>query len=932
MRNFALSLGLWFFSLMPAKAAGVMDLSSWNKGEHAESIHEPWEFHWEKLLDVGADHPEPKEWLAAGRSWNDVPLADGSKRPAAGFATYKLTLRNVSMRPDGYQIGIKGAGTAYRLMVYPKDEPEAYQLVERGQLDPGNFQGSRRPAFVHFFPNQTRDYVVLLQIRNVDYAWGGLYFPVFLGTGETIRSDFEMEGFVSVLGMGIMLSVGIYSLMMWVRRREDKAALMLSLVALAGVMRLCSTSAFVTERVPDFFFSWLLRQEFLSMNMGICAYLAFLVFTFRDGRFTLWDKLLNILNLCLIACCLSGSLLILPYLLTLIQILVMASALTFIVYSTIAWRRLQSGASLVLTGCFLIALAAIFDIASAMTSSEIFITPWAVMLFLILQSQIVGLRAAEAYQRSHMLAQELQIKNQEITDFNRNLEKLVDTKTRAIRSLLDHIPQGVCTVGRDGRIAKDFSAHLAYILEIENPGLQNFDELFLARCQLNPDQKDQIQKTMEMTLGEAKLNFELNHDKLPDSMVYQIGPKEKFLKVTWNVQLDEAENVDQLLVTLLDVTAEKSLEQESHEQQLILEKIKQLVDQNPQRVQQFFSTAQPLLNENQRIIEQSALEPADIRLLFVNAHTVKGAARTLLFRSLADAIHLAEDHYAMIIRGAAPDRDQLRLDCAKALAELASYREINRVKLNRSEDLSKIVIDRELVLSHYHAVSQWLEQEETTVEQLMEFLHTHSENLTKLIFEQLTTIFEAYPERAGKIAKDLGKAEPHLHVEVPAIPVAAETRVVLDNCMIHILRNALDHGIESPEERRLRGKPAAGSIWIKGHITEQQLVLEIHDDGRGLALARLRELGVKNGRISATSSDEAAASLIFEEGMTTSQSLTTISGRGIGMSAIRRFLREAQGSIDLVLDAAAPLSQEYRPFLFRITLPLESPSRHQKAA
>jgi hypothetical protein len=185
-----------------------------------------------------------------------VLLADGTRRPAAGFAIYKLTLRNVPMRADGYQIGIKGAGTAYRLMVYPKDDPRAYHLVEKGQIDPQNFQGSRRPAFVHFFPTETQDYIVLVQIRNVDYAWGGLYFPVFLGTGESIRSNFEVEGLVSVLGMGIMLSVGIYSLMMWVRRREDRAALMLALVSLAGVMRLCSTSPFIIERVPDAFFSW----------------------------------------------------------------------------------------------------------------------------------------------------------------------------------------------------------------------------------------------------------------------------------------------------------------------------------------------------------------------------------------------------------------------------------------------------------------------------------------------------------------------------------------------------------------------------------------------------------------------------------------------------------------------------------------------------
>jgi chemotaxis protein histidine kinase CheA len=310
-------------------------------------------------------------------------------------------------------------------------------------------------------------------------------------------------------------------------------------------------------------------------------------------------------------------------------------------------------------------------------------------------------------------------------------------------------------------------------------------------------------------------------------------------------------------------------------------------------------------------------------LLFVNAHTVKGAARTLHFSSLADAIHLAEDHYAMILRGDPPQRDMLLTDARAALAELESYREINRTKLNRSDDLSKITIDRDLVLNHFQVVRQWLQHEQPTVDELMVFLRQHSEALTTLIFEQLPTIFDAYVERASKIARDLGKAEPQLHIDVPVMPVAAAARVVLDNCMIHILRNALDHGIETAEERKAQKKPPMGSIWIKGFVEYQELVLEVCDDGRGLALGRLREKAVKSGSLGAQSSDEDVASLIFMEGMSTSPSLTPISGRGIGMSAVRRFLEEAGGSIAIELKPDPAGSSNYRSFLFRMRLPLQ---------
>jgi chemotaxis protein histidine kinase CheA len=114
-----------------------------------------------------------------------------------------------------------------------------------------------------------------------------------------------------------------------------------------------------------------------------------------------------------------------------------------------------------------------------------------------------------------------------------------------------------------------------------------------------------------------------------------------------------------------------------------------------------------------------------------------------------------------------------------------------------------------------------------------------------------------------------------------------------------------------------------GSIWIKGFVEYQELVLEVCDDGRGLALGRLREKAVKSGSLGAQSSDEDVASLIFMEGMSTSPSLTPISGRGIGMSAVRRFLEEAGGSIAIELKPDPAGSSNYRSFLFRMRLPLQ---------
>jgi chemotaxis protein histidine kinase CheA len=140
------------------------------------------------------------------------------------------------------------------------------------------------------------------------------------------------------------------------------------------------------------------------------------------------------------------------------------------------------------------------------------------------------------------------------------------------------------------------------------------------------------------------------------------------------------------------------------------------------------------------------------------------------------------------------------------------------------------------------------------------------------------------------LAKDLGKAAPEVKIEAPGIFLTEQGSRLLHHVFIHLLRNAVDHGIEAPEERRKKGKPERGFLRLEAHDEGQWLVIKLSDDGRGLNMQRIAEKGLAQGLCQEGVSSAELADLIFENDFSTASTVTDISGRGVGMAAVRQYL------------------------------------------
>lgn len=182
----------------------------------------------------------------------------------------------------------------------------------------------------------------------------------------------------------------------------------------------------------------------------------------------------------------------------------------------------------------------------------------------------------------------------------------------------------------------------------------------------------------------------------------------------------------------------------------------------------------------------------------------------------------------------------------------------------------------------------------------------------------LAEVFNRFPRMVRDIARNSGK-------EVDFIVQGEETeldRSLLEEItdpLIHLLRNAVDHGIESREERISRGKSPRGKVLLKAYQEENSVVIMVQDDGRGLDTGKIRSKALRLGLVSQEEldkmSDREVMEFIFYPGFSTNEQVTSVSGRGVGMDIVRRNMERVNGQVSIE-------SEEGKGTTFYLRLPL----------
>jgi two-component system chemotaxis sensor kinase CheA len=161
-------------------------------------------------------------------------------------------------------------------------------------------------------------------------------------------------------------------------------------------------------------------------------------------------------------------------------------------------------------------------------------------------------------------------------------------------------------------------------------------------------------------------------------------------------------------------------------------------------------------------------------------------------------------------------------------------------------------------------------------------------------------LFRRFPRLVRDVAKQCGK---DVALELSGQNTDLDKSILdsLAEPLMHIVRNAVDHGVEDAEERIAANKPARGTVYLNAYHQGTQVVIEIRDDGRGIDLAQIRKLAVEKGVVKAQEidrlTDTEALNLIFEPGFSTATEVTEVSGRGVGMDVVRTVLDNLKGTV-----------------------------------
>ncbi|TAF10094.1 MAG: hybrid sensor histidine kinase/response regulator [Nostocales cyanobacterium] len=173
--------------------------------------------------------------------------------------------------------------------------------------------------------------------------------------------------------------------------------------------------------------------------------------------------------------------------------------------------------------------------------------------------------------------------------------------------------------------------------------------------------------------------------------------------------------------------------------------------------------------------------------------------------------------------------------------------------------------------------------------------------LTQVRMRPLSDLVERFPRAIRDLNVEYGK-NVQLKIEGGKTLIERSILEALNEPLMHLLRNAFDHGIEDPATRCALGKPEQGLIEIKGFHRSDRTIITISDDGRGISMEKIRQravaMGLDTALIAAANEDE-LLSLIFEPGFTTSDQVTTLSGRGVGMDVVRNNLQLVRGDIQV---------------------------------
>lgn len=431
---------------------------------------------------------------------------------------------------------------------------------------------------------------------------------------------------------------------------------------------------------------------------------------------------------------------------------------------------------------------------------------------------------------------------------------------RSMREVLDNVEQGLVAVDGDGKLLTEWSAALVRWFG-EPKGGEPFAD-FLGRIDAKAGQ------WFAMGWDDVKSGFmpiELLIDQLP-SIVEQRG---RNYRIAYQAVMD-GEQLEKLIVVVTDITAELERQRAEEAQRELMELFRRLTTDR-QALMAFVKEAGSL---NREIIAPDSLD--DLVLLKRRVHTLKGNCSLFGLQGISRFLHDLESRMA---EGGVPSRAELEEvgvrwgEIEERTASLAgSFTDVTLSQREHAQFVAELEKRGQKELAR--RVADW----------------------TKM---SVRSVLEHLGREASSLAARLGKGSVFVEVEDDGIRVDGDRFRPFFASLAHIVRNAVDHGLETPDERAGVGKSVHGLLRLKAK-GGAALTLELADDGKGIDWSRVAAKAAAAGLPNAT--QEQLVDALFSDGVSTKDEVSETSGRGIGLAQVKESVLALNGKLTVLSD------------------------------
>lgn len=497
------------------------------------------------------------------------------------------------------------------------------------------------------------------------------------------------------------------------------------------------------------------------------------------------------------------------------------------------------------------------------------------------------------------------------------LMRFLSVSLLPISNLMHNLRQGVFSIDKNHKVISPVSQYSNTVFEEDIVGKNVFEVVFRDIDKAS-EEFSKINVAVTIVFGEDKMQWMMAEDELPRTVTRHAkvaGEPDKILRLTYTPLWDKQNLVQNIMIVAEDVTELEKMKAEAAKGQGEIAIIHAFIGTERNDIEAMLRDIYESLQQCKGLLQHLTSSQEARHLLFRILHTLKGNSRIFNLDAISEAVHVTEGTVVEVNRhidgGETADNDllqKLESGIANVEAVLSTHCVIatklfgipNVFDSAKGESAGQTAQPKamEISMKRYNEIKLMVDglaksENNETVKKLTFAVHHAFDYPIAEVCKKLEPMVNDLSERLGKKVK--------LVIDDADIAIGRDQAYSLRDALVHIIRNSLDHGVETPEDRKKKGKDELSKIEISCRRRGDIVDVVVKDDGRGIDSERVVRKAISLGKITEAEAQKMSAAdklaLIFIPNLSTKEEVNMLSGRGVGMDAVKNTVKKLGGTV-----------------------------------